>query len=104
MASAKIASVACARPMRLERIMCRAWGLVRGAREEHLLIRGRDVHVQSLLGDRLQVRPARCIPDRCLQPDAVCLERVALLLELSDFLLLLDAEHSPCNDARCDQD
>src|SRR5690242_7059938 len=50
------------------------------------------------------MRPARCFSDRGLQPDAVRLERVAFLLELSDFPLLLNAEHSPCNDARRDQD
>src|SRR5512143_1444134 len=90
--------------MRLERIMWRARGFVRGAREKHLLIRGWDVHVQSLLGDRLQTRSARRVTDIRLQPDAIRLERVALLLELSNLPLLLDTEDPPCNDARRDQD
>src|SRR5690348_6273541 len=109
MASANTASVACASPMRLERIMFGARSFVGGVRvgwawEQHLLIRGWDVHVQALLGDRLQARSARCIADRRLQSNAVRLEPVAPLLELSDFALLLNAENSPCNDARRHQD
>src|SRR6185437_11716204 len=109
-ATANTASVACARPMRLERIMRRAGrrrrrrGGWRGALQEDLLVGRGDVHVQTLLGDGLQPLATRRVSNRRLQPDPLGFERVAPLPELSDVSLLPDAVDSPCYDARRDQD
>ena len=62
------------------------------------------MHVQSLLGDRLQPRSARRITNRRLQSNALRLERVELPLTLSNVGLLHDAVSSPCYDACRDQD
>ena len=68
MARANSASVACARPIRLERIMLGTRRLAcRGARKKNLLFGLGDVHVQSLFGDRLQSGATRRIANRLLQ-------------------------------------
>jgi hypothetical protein len=81
-----------------------AWSVWLGPRQKDLLIGSGDVHVQSLLGDRLQPRPTGSIANRRLQFDALRLERLELSLTLPDVDLLHDAVSSPCYDARRHQD
>ena len=72
--------------------------------QDDLLLGSRDVHVEALLGDRLEARPARCFPNYALEPNTLRLQRVSPLTELSNFGLLAYAERSPCYDARSHQD
>src|SRR3954468_6836322 len=72
--------------------------------EEHLLIRSGDVHVQSLLGDRLQPRAAGRIANRRFEANALGDKSVTRALHVSNSVLLVDAIDSPCYDARRDQD
>lgn len=81
-----------------------AWSVRLRPRQKDLLVGSGDVHVQSLLGDRLQPRPAGSITNRRFEFDALRLERVELSLTLPDFDLLHDAVSSPCYDACRHQD
>jgi len=72
--------------------------------QDDLLLGSRDVHVQALLGDRLEARPTRIIPNYAFEPNTLLLQRVPPQLELSNFGLLAYAERSPCYDARSHQD
>ena len=90
--------------MRLERIISSRWSATSGAREDDLLIGCGDVHVEPLLGDRLQSGTARRVAYHALEPDTLCRQRVALLTELANVGLLPHAVDSPCYDARSHQD
>jgi hypothetical protein len=57
------------------------------------------VHVEALLGDRLEARPARGIPNGAFKLRTLRLQRVSPLAELSNFGLLAYAERSPRYDA-----
>src|SRR6476620_1612969 len=103
MATANKASAACAKPMRLERIIPCARRLRRTV-EEHLLVGFRDPHVQTLLGNRLESCPARRIADRSFELHAIRSQRIASPLQIGDFALLSHARDSPCYDARRHQD
>jgi hypothetical protein len=72
--------------------------------QDDLLLGGRDVHVETLFGDRLESRPARCSPNYAFEPNTLRLQRISPLTELSNFGLLAYAERSPCYDARSHQD
>src|SRR4051812_7055240 len=110
MATANSASAECAKPIRLERIMphrgsaWRARSRAVAALKDDLLLRRRDVHVEALLGDRLETRATRCFPNFALDPNALLLQRVKPLVKLPNFGLLAYAERSPCYDARSHQD
>src|SRR5262245_40770860 len=105
MAVANSMSVSSDSPMRLERIMIRLDRWQRGgAREEHLLLRRGDVHVEALFGDGDDPSAARRVADRAVQADALGQQRVPLLPQLSNRPHLLHAGHSPPYDARGHQD
>src|SRR5581483_9281386 len=97
MASANTASVACVRPIRLDRIIwpARAWRGSRRrhrrmygrARQENLLIGRRNMHVETLFGDRLQARTSRCVANGGLEANPIGLERIATLLQRSNIAL-----------------
>src|SRR5476649_1824774 len=62
------------------------------------------MHVQTLLGDRLQTRAARRVADLAFQANTVRIERIARSLQVANLALLLKAFDSPSNDARRHQD
>src|SRR5215510_5519437 len=67
--------------------------------QEHLLIRLRNAHVQTLLGDGLKFRSARVITNRRLELDPLGGERIATTLKIEQFPLVLNSRHPTCNDA-----
>src|SRR5262249_51805508 len=104
MATANSARVACASLMRLERIMRRLPGSQGRSRQNDLLFWFWNVHVQTLLGDRLEAGAPRRVANRALEPRALGVEGLTLPLELQNPPLPVDAAHPPGNDARRDHD
>ena len=79
---------------RARRFVARSGGV-----QDHLLVGLGNVHVETLLGDRLQAGAARRVANLSLQPHALGHQRVARSLEIANLALPVHAVHSPCNDA-----
>src|SRR5215468_4488661 len=73
---------------------------LRPTAQEHLLIRFRNAHVQTLLSNGLKFRSARRITDRRLELDTLGGEGVATTLKIEQLPLVLNSRHSTCDDAR----
>jgi hypothetical protein len=62
------------------------------------------VHVQSLLGNRRQVGPARRVANLSVELHSLGLESLTSPIELAQSARLVDAIRSACNDARSHED
>jgi hypothetical protein len=62
------------------------------------------VHVQSLLGDRRESRPARRVADLSLELHPLGFECLTFPVELAQGARLVDPIRSSCNDARSHED